>query len=54
MPGFIEAIKSGVGTIMASFNSWNGDKLHGHKYLLTDVLKVELGFEGFIISDWAV
>lgn len=53
LPGFIEAIKSGVGTIMASFNSWNGDKLHGHKYLLTDVLKVELGFEGFIISDWA-
>jgi beta-glucosidase len=37
---------------MASFNSWNGDKCHGHRLLLTDVLKGELGFEGFIISDW--
>ena len=52
MPGYIEAIDAGVGTIMASFNSWNGDKLHGNKYLLTDVLKEELGFEGFVISDW--
>ena len=47
------AIKAGVGSVMASFNSWNGAKLHGHKYLLTDVLKGELGFQGFVISDWA-
>lgn len=46
------AINSGVLSIMASFNSWNGDKCHGHKYLLTDVLKNELKFNGFIISDW--
>jgi beta-glucosidase len=46
------AIDSGVLTVMASFNSWNGDKCHGHKQLLTDVLKQEMGFEGFIISDW--
>ncbi|MCO6487194.1 MAG: glycoside hydrolase family 3 C-terminal domain-containing protein [Phaeodactylibacter sp.] len=52
MEGYIDAIDAGVGTIMASFNSWNGVKLHGHDYLLTDVLKDELGFEGFIISDW--
>lgn len=52
MEGYIDAIDAGVGTIMASFNSWNGVKLHGHDYLLTDVLKGELGFEGFIISDW--
>jgi beta-glucosidase len=52
MEGYIDAIEAGVGTIMASFNSWNGEKLHGHDYLLTDVLKNELGFEGFIISDW--
>ena len=38
---------------MASYNSWNGLKLHGHKYLMTDLLKGELGFEGFIVSDWA-
>jgi len=53
MQGYIDAIDAGVGTVMASFNSWNGDKLHGHQYLLTDVLKNELGFEGFVISDWA-
>jgi len=46
------AIDAGVLTVMASFNSWNGDKCHGHKQLLTDVLKDEMGFEGFIISDW--
>ncbi|MCF8413974.1 MAG: glycoside hydrolase family 3 C-terminal domain-containing protein, partial [Melioribacteraceae bacterium] len=53
LPGYIEAINSGVGTIMASYSSWNGEKLHGQKYLLTDVLKTELGFKGFVISDWA-
>lgn len=52
MEGYIDAIESGVGSIMASYNSWNGEKLHGHDYLLTDVLKEELGFEGFIVSDW--
>ena len=46
------AIDAGVLTVMASFNSWNGDKCQGHKQLLTDVLKDEMGFEGFIISDW--
>jgi beta-glucosidase len=46
------AIDAGVLTVMASFNSWNGDKCHGHKQLLTDVLKKEMGFDGFIISDW--
>jgi beta-glucosidase len=46
------AIEAGVLTVMASFNSWNGDKCHGHKFLLTDVLKNELGFDGYIISDW--
>ena len=46
------AIDAGVLTVMASFNSWNGDKCHGHRHLLTEVLKQRLGFEGFIISDW--
>jgi beta-glucosidase len=46
------AIKAGVLTVMASLNSWNQEKCHGHRYLLTDVLKNELGFQGFIVSDW--
>jgi len=48
-----DAIKAGAGSIMVSYNSWHGEKLHGHKYLLTDVLKGELGFRGFLVSDWA-
>ena len=52
LPPYISAIEENVGTIMASYSSWNGEKLHGHKFLLTDVLKDELGFDGFIISDY--
>jgi beta-glucosidase len=52
LPGYAAAVKAGAGTVMASFNSWNGDKLHGHKFLLTTVLKGELGFTGFVVSDW--
>ena len=47
------AVKAGVGSIMVSFNSWNGEKMHGNKHLMTDVLKGELGFQGFLVSDWA-
>jgi len=36
-----------------SFSSWNGVKMHANRYLLTDVLKGELGFQGFLVSDWA-
>ncbi|MEN6309221.1 MAG: glycoside hydrolase family 3 protein, partial [Anaerohalosphaeraceae bacterium] len=46
------SIDAGVGSIMPSYNSWNGSKCSGNKYLLTDVLKVELGFDGFLISDY--
>ena len=53
LPPYAAAVKAGAGSIMVSFNSWNGQKLHGHKYLLTDVLKGELGFKGFLVSDWA-
>ncbi|GEM48737.1 glycoside hydrolase family 3 protein [Deinococcus cellulosilyticus] len=53
LPPYKAAIEKGVGSVMASFSSWNGLKLHAHKYLLTDVLKNELGFKGFVISDWA-
>jgi beta-glucosidase len=50
---YVTAIKAGVGSIMVSYSSWNGTKMHNNKYLLTDVLKGELGFKGFLISDWA-
>ena len=53
MAGYVEAIKAGVGSIMVSFSSWNGQKTHGDNYLLTTVLKEELGFDGFLVSDWA-
>jgi beta-glucosidase len=48
-----ESITAGVGSIMISFSSWNGQKMHGNKYLITDILKKKMGFEGFIVSDWA-
>lgn len=53
LPAYKDAIAENVATIMASYSSWNGDKVHGSKYLLTDILKEELGFKGFVISDWA-
>ncbi|WP_209349405.1 glycoside hydrolase family 3 N-terminal domain-containing protein [Pontixanthobacter sp. CEM42] len=46
------AISAGVETIMASFNSINGTKMHGNKALLTGVLRDELGFEGLVVGDW--
>jgi beta-glucosidase len=50
---YITAIEAGVQAVMASFSSWNGLKLHAHHYLLSEVLKGELGFTGFVVSDWA-
>ncbi|MCW4461984.1 exo 1,3/1,4-beta-D-glucan glucohydrolase [Sphingomonas sp. BT-65] len=50
--GYIAAIDAGVMTVMASYNSWNGEKMHGNKSMLTDVLKGKMGFDGFIVSDW--
>ena len=52
LAGYPAAIAAGVGSIMPSYNSWNGEKASGSKRLLTDILKTELGFEGFLISDY--
>jgi beta-glucosidase len=52
MAGYKTAVEAGVGSIMPSYSSWNGARMSGHKHLLTDVLKGELGFEGFLISDY--
>lgn len=53
LPPYAAAVKAGVGSVMVSYSSWNGKKMHGNKYLVTDVLKGELGFKGFVVSDWA-
>lgn len=53
LPPYASAIKAGAQSIMVSFSSWNGQKMHGNKHLLTDVLKNEMHFEGFLVSDWA-
>jgi beta-glucosidase len=57
--GFYGALDGGAETIMASYASWTDTaanrpwgKTHGNRYLLTDVLKKRLGFDGFVVSDW--
>jgi len=50
--GYLAAIPAGTLTVMASYSSWQGHKMHGNKSLLTDVLKGRLGFEGFVVGDW--
>ncbi|KAG0559766.1 hypothetical protein M758_10G122900 [Ceratodon purpureus] len=52
MKGYVEAIKKGVSSIMVSFSSWNGVKMHANKFLLTDVLKGQMGFKGLLLSAW--
>jgi beta-glucosidase len=52
LPGYISAIEAGVGSIMPSYNTWNGVRCSASKRLLTEILKEELGFEGFLISDY--
>lgn len=50
--GYVGGLGAGAQTVMASFNSWHGEKIHGSKYLLTDVLKGKMGFDGFVVGDW--
>ena len=52
MQGYVSTVRAGVGSIMPSYSSWNGTKMSAHKYLMTDVLKGELKFDGFLISDY--
>ncbi len=52
LPGYISAINAGVGSVMVSYSSIFGQKMHGNKYWITDVLKGELKFQGFVVSDW--
>ncbi len=50
--GYVTAIKAGAQSVMASFNSFHGVKMHGHKPLLTDVLKGRMNYGGFVVGDW--
>jgi beta-glucosidase len=50
--GYFSALDAGAQTVMASYSSWNGSKLHGDEYLLTTVLKEKMGFDGFVLGDW--
>ncbi|XP_023526951.1 uncharacterized protein LOC111790322 [Cucurbita pepo subsp. pepo] len=52
MPGYYNSIIKGVSTIMISFSSWNGKKMHENQDLITGFLKNTLHFRGFVISDW--
>ncbi|MFT4179628.1 MAG: exo 1,3/1,4-beta-D-glucan glucohydrolase [Thermomonas sp.] len=50
--GYVTALRAGAQSVMASFNSFHGNKMHGHKPLLTDVLKGRMQFDGFVVGDW--
>ena len=50
--GYIGGLTAGAQSVMASFNSWQGEKIHGNHHLLTTVLKEKMGFDGFVVGDW--
>jgi len=52
LPPYQSVVEAGAMNVMGSFSSWQGTKMHAHQKLLTEVLKGEFGFEGFIVSDW--
>ncbi|GAA0140765.1 glucosidase [Lithospermum erythrorhizon] len=52
MPAYLDSIRKGVSTVMISYSSWNGVKMHANYDLVTGVLKKKLKFKGFVISDW--
>ncbi|CAA0822577.1 Glycosyl hydrolase family protein [Striga hermonthica] len=52
MPAYVDSVSKGVSTVMVSYSSWNGNKMHANRALITGYLKNTLGFKGFVISDW--
>ncbi|MEM7331770.1 MAG: glycoside hydrolase family 3 N-terminal domain-containing protein [Chloroflexota bacterium] len=52
LPPYLSAMAAGAKNIMVSYSSWGGLKMHAQRYLLTEVLKGELGFDGFLVTDW--
>ena len=53
VPPYQTAVSTGAGVVMISYSSWNGVKDHANRYLITTVLKGQLGFTGLVVSDWA-
>jgi len=58
-PGYLAALEAGAQTVMVSYSSWDetatgaaGVKMHANRHLITDMLKVRWGFDGFVVSDW--
>jgi beta-glucosidase len=52
LPPFRAAVEAGAGSLMASFNEIGGVPSSASRYLLTDILRGEWGFDGFVVSDW--
>ncbi|MEK7556274.1 MAG: glycoside hydrolase family 3 protein [Patescibacteria group bacterium] len=52
LPPFKAAVRAGVLSVMTGLNSWGDEKISANKYLITDILKKEIGFKGFVVSDW--
>jgi beta-glucosidase len=50
--GYLAAVHAGVQTVMVSYSSWQGVKMHGQRHLITEVLKGSMGFDGIVVSDW--
>jgi beta-glucosidase len=50
--GYPAAVNAGIQSVMASYNSWHGNKMHGYKPMLTDVLRGRFGFDGLVVGDW--
>ncbi|GAB3688776.1 hypothetical protein GCM10028857_23360 [Salinarchaeum chitinilyticum] len=52
LPGFEAAVEAGAGSVMTAYNRVNGTYMSEHRELVTDVLKDDFGFDGFVVSDW--
>ena len=52
LPPFVAAVDAGVATVMTAHNELNGIPCHGNRWLVQDILRGELGFDGFVVSDW--
>lgn len=49
---YVPSITAGLGSVMVADTTWNGVNMTGHEQLLTTILKGELGFQGFVTTDW--